>query len=587
MEYYKSKFLGEKIDELLTKIDETTIDEELSETSTNAISNSAVTKAIQKLPTKTGNYPQMTVGKAENLVGRGESTEEEFLFRPSAGDISIEDGTARITAIKGNTLVHNQLAYNIDRTIITNDNHQVSCKDRIYTINGISTNSYHTIEFGEFLGNIPNHEYLFELEIVGGEIVSTGKVYLYFFNRAKNYEIKNGKAVGFYTNTQSGSGKYYGLRSDDVPLEVNNLQLKLRQVDLTQMFGINNEPTTIEDFYARKPIVADEFAYNKGELVSMNVEAIKSVGENAFNDSVGYAKILGNKTYNFEGTYTKIEFATTLNGSRESITLDSENKYTFESDGYVFAEGTDICINIQHSYNKDITHEYEENVLDLSFLSDKFPNGMRSIPPQRNAQGIIINGTNIYDEVRCNQTTKNCTKITRIGVVNLGDLSWSYRQVDANYKYGFFYASISSKKKGDKNVLSSNGYTYSSTFNTDKSLFGNSAANNIYVVDSAYTDVTTFKNAMTEQGVKLYYELATPTEETIDINVNLDYLIWDYGTEQAIVSVPSAPFRADIIYQFNAVDRIRNNSDRITELESQIASLMQTINTMQNVNVEE
>jgi hypothetical protein len=54
--------------------------------------------------------------------------------------------------------------------------------------------------------------------------------------------------------------------------------------DLTLMFGAGNEPSTIEEFNARKPIVADEYAYNEGEVIHCNTESIKSVGDNAWDE---------------------------------------------------------------------------------------------------------------------------------------------------------------------------------------------------------------------------------------------------------------------------------------------------------------
>ena len=64
-------------------------------------------KIDNKLSTK-GYYPQLSVGFADNLVGRGEPTAEEISLRVSANRQSIENDVARISAIKGNTLVLNQ-----------------------------------------------------------------------------------------------------------------------------------------------------------------------------------------------------------------------------------------------------------------------------------------------------------------------------------------------------------------------------------------------------------------------------------------------------------------------------------------------
>lgn len=46
--------------------------------------------------------------------------------------------------------------------------------------------------------------------------------------------------------------------------------------DLTQMFGAGNEPTTYEEFLQRKPKVADEYAYNEGEIINFTATGIES-----------------------------------------------------------------------------------------------------------------------------------------------------------------------------------------------------------------------------------------------------------------------------------------------------------------------
>ena len=106
---------------------------------------------------------------------------------------------------------------------------------------------------------------------------------------------------------------------------------------------------------------------------------------------------------------------------------------------------------------------------------------------------------------------------------------------------------------------------------------------NVY---SSYTDAASFKAAML--GVMLYYELAEPIVTEIDSIPELDYLVWDFGTEEALSSVPSAPFKADIIYQFNAVDRIRENTLRLQQLEAMLSQLQAQLSSMTaQVNNEE
>ena len=62
----------------------------------------------------------------------------------------------------------------------------------------------------------------------------------------------------------------------------------------------------------------------------------------------------------------------------------------------------------------------------------------------------------------------------------------------------------------------------------------------------------------------------TPEVYEFDQPFNFDYRVADFGTEEAISSKPSAPLRADIIYQFNAVDMIRDLWARVQALEGRL-----------------
>ena len=69
------------------------------------------------------------------------------------------------------------------------------------------------------------------------------------------------------------------------------------------------------------------------------------------------------------------------------------------------------------------------------------------------------------------------------------------------------------------------------------------------------------------------YILGKPIISPILEPMQLAYNVEDFGTEQAISNQPSSPFRADIVYQFNAEGRIRDNGRNIERLESIVAPL--------------
>lgn len=91
------------------------------------------------------------------------------------------------------------------------------------------------------------------------------------------------------------------------------------------------------------------------------------------------------------------------------------------------------------------------------------------------------------------------------------------------------------------------------------------------VKDSAHDGLPSFIAAM--NGVMLYYELAEPIEVDLPEPLNLDYEVSDFGTEEVLSSEPTTPMKADIIYQFNAVDRIRDNSSNIKALDAKLGDI--------------
>jgi hypothetical protein len=63
------------------------------------------------------------------------------------------------------------------------------------------------------------------------------------------------------------------------------------------------------------------------------------------------------------------------------------------------------------------------------------------------------------------------------------------------------------------------------------------------------------------------YPLEEPIVTPIEAPIDFNYYVEDFGTEEAILAENSAPFSADIIYQFNATDQVRNNTRNIQRLK--------------------
>ena len=502
-----------------------------------------------------GYYPDMTVGKADNLVGRGDTQDATINFRPSGGvpdvgnGMNITDGTARIKAIKGNSVVYNQQLYPI-----VNNGWKVSYPAyassnisdgaiRVTVNDGVTIANVYQVGIRNNKTGIHSHRYLIRAKVRISAIYAQSN-YNFVFEYSSNnvymqpaittpnewvdihliFEGKENSSANLYIKppllfNKAVGGDWY---------EVKDATL----IDLTKMFGAGNEPTTVAEYYQRKPInIADEFAYNEGELIDMKVDELVSVGDNAYNPNEHKARVIGGQKYHITDSANTEDLEVTFyafnedgNEEREiePIIEDGKKYYIFPANGYCIVNGQagSVCVCLEHSYEKPIK-PYEVNVKDLSFIREitteqgelLFPNGMRS-------------AGSVCDEIRYDVTKKKWVAAKRIG-------------------------------------------------------------------DRVYQDEDENDSNLTTDGATTNYELAEPIVVEIpnSENWNLDYLVWDFGTEAAIAEgsmgeiLSSAPFRAEINYEPNAVDDLRWSIKYIRALEQRVLALEQKV--VQETNIEE
>ena len=544
----------------------------------------------------TGYYPEMSVGTADNLIGRGESVPAEFSFRASGGK-SIKDGRARIKSIKGNSVVWNQ---QVDT--ITPQDCELSETDNRLTLT--PQGSFPGVKNVVSMNIIENHVYICISHRIGGGFLNVN---------CGGYDSDANVPFSAKKRDYGFTLYYYG---ETQPVTITRPIL----IDLTQMFGAGDEPTTIEEFYSLVPSGIDLFAYNEGEVIHCNTESIKSVGDNAYNkdramqgttnDNTGefivgeYATMvdlmacLPNTQYYFANVISYYHRACVhyydanmnyigldgINGSAtdyltSGILMTPANARFMRVGTYVNA--TEPCmVTLVHSGWKQDTdagyQEYWEDTLPLSIIRKYFPDGMK------------LAGS-AHDEIRFNKASGKWEKAVRmIGNVDLGSLDWNYSQ-------GVFITYISGM-----NGVANQNTAIMARYSASSSIYGEELYNNVEdkvyktnggatggvtslaISDSSYTDAATFKAAMA--GVPLYYELAEPIVTEIDEPFGTDYRVADFGTEQAQSSVPSAAFRADIIYQFNAVDMIREHEMEINELQQMVSAMQAQLASMASMN---
>lgn len=619
-------------DEYKQKVEEFAIDKELSATSDNAIANSAVVNGLAGLAEgvsttigqvseqlgaeietkadKEGYYPAMSVGMADNLVGRGDVQDAHINFRPSAGADNITDGAARIERIKGNSVVWNQLIENADfrngtsgwinnNTRLTmNDDGSMRITNHLGNSQGINQN----------IAIPANRKILIIADFRRSSLTKSS--FTVYMHKADGYDMSHSSAYSDVTRTKKTLIIESTAIIDQILIypfitgEVGSYTdiYSCVAIDLTKEFGAGNEPTTYEEYLQRKPMnIADEFAYNEGELIDMKVNSLVSVSDNAFDYTKGYARVMGGYKYDITanaGATLEVSFYADGEDDNEEreIAPDSDGKYTFPANGicYVngdFASQSDVCVCLNHSYDKPHP-AYQQEVKDLGWIweiQDKdgnrlLENGMRDIPK------TTYSTRGVCDEILYNPTTKKWVAIKRIGRVE--GLQWSLttypntfairidgdKSPNDSISYAQRRDGIRSNKYGISYSLNCNVMDDKTMLHYDKVTSGYS----IFIKDTAYATAAEFNEA--NKDLVIYYELAEPIVVEIEgsENWNLDYLVWDFGTEEAIVpnNVPSAPFRADINYEPNAVDDLRWAVAEIRNLKAQIAQMSASVTNL-------
>ena len=535
-------------------------------------------------------YPKLAVGLADNLAGV-DVVASEINFRRSGGG-AITDGVARIESIKGNSVVWNKWTNSSANSATKTENGVTFTKNEDGSFSvvtdsaGATANTY--IQIGGGISVINTHKYILYGAAQGGRY------------ETYNAYATNGFASAIYDYGAGAFGTSIGGKTFVVIMVKSGqvisspLKFSMKLIDLTQMFGSGNEPTTIDEFYARIPMGVDLNAYNEGEVIHMDVQSVESVGRNAWDEewelgnisngndiadsnrirSKNYIRVFPNTAY-YVTTFASTQFNLTMYDADKQYVgvLAKANSFSHTMPSNVhyvrFAIGASstpvksykegICINISDTSINGKYFPYIKRVEDLSIIRKYFPDGMKS-------------AGSAHDEIRYNKASgkKEYSK-GRLKAVDLGTLKFT--KSSTGIYYCELLASAMKDAKYGFNLLCARYTIHRGELLPaalpDKSLmlYNGAAYPVLGINDTAYTDAASFKAAM--QGVILYYEAAEwewVELDEADQFKDLDYQVWNAGTEKAIAEGISAPLAADITYGFNAIGKIK-------ELESLVAQL--------------
>lgn len=537
-----------------------------------------------------GYYPDLYTGLADNLIDRkGNGTPQEISYRTSCGDDSItDDGNGIIQSILGNTVVWNQLCNYANGEKQATLDYQIVCSSGAY---------------------VPTlHKYYFSGFVKGSNGTDIWVAYsdtnLTHGVRAvtnSNDWTKLSKIGVNDTDYSERTLKIFAMSGNTVSWK--NLML----IDLTQMFGAGNEPSTLDDPRIKwiKDYANEYPEYNSGELISYNGSGIKTVGFNQWDEEweVGYlyqgepsvadncirsknfCPCIGGSTYYvtcgktdggssnpyYVGIYwydaDKNYISRAYSNNLTSVAPSNARYFKISTNTATVVYGNvyhnDICINLSWSGYRNGEYEpYWSRILNLP-ISTYFPDGMKS-------------AGSVRDELTKDKAVK------RIGVVDLGTLDWTYRSATQNW-YVLFDSMI---KFNTLNFLCNN-YTNGGV---DDNWNTHTSGEIYFKTDSVTQNYLCVSSSDTENkptGI-LYFELATPTETTITPPLDLTYKVADFGTEESIADGKTTPFIGIIKYSDDFTRGLVNmpkNYDTTASLDALAASLSAMLTSALNGTV--
>jgi len=433
--------------------------------------------------------------------------------------------------IGGNSFVYNQLLNPVRDNVTTNGITFINNNDGSFTFNGTATaNTYLGFSTQNTFRIIAGHKYFLRgLENTLSYADNAVKGYI-------NSPYKEWRKDEIWSATSSSSSDQTLWIFIMQGTEVSNLIVRPQITDLTLM-GLDNI-TSVDEFKALFPL--DYYPYNSGEIKSTILSKIESWGYNLCNGewtgtssktSANFIKVVGGQTYTLEvlNLTTTYKILQQYNANKElieasyllnrnevnSITLKNETNYVKLE--LRFSSATDIPLEAVCFHLTGSRTGYAPYVGKLGEIN--IPNAPLKLDGVND-----IHNTLTFEEQE--DGTYNAILTKRFGIVDLGSCVWTY-----NATYNFFQTGSLANliKPIENNGIALNGLCklyIPTSFNklvsssTDKCFSQTSGNHLIQIKDTAYTDATTFKTAMS--GVNLLYELATPTTETIATGLTFD-----------------------------------------------------------------
>ena len=473
-----------------------------------------------------------------------------------------DSGKTKLVEIQGNGVIENQLCDLLSNHYGTT-NGTLSIIDDVFMVTlSVDKNSTFSVMYYSPISSISGHKYLVSY---GCKTSVNGKFGLSSGLGSSTTELTaNGNWQIFseiLSCSSTGSQNIYTRFSSALTNDVFYFK-NLQAIDLTLMFGTGNEPTTINDNRIQVILNRGYIAYNTGIIKNADMGEIESEPYNLFDEewrqgdinqttgelyntgnnirSTNLNSVIGGQTYTFEWDRTSCNTAV---GGYTYLYI-----YEYDKNGnYIYFNDTNHAgITVD---NKQLTLTSETAYVRVKIYSSGSP-AYSSLTKDIIKLCVHRTGTRTgyapyINSIKLNhfkpnkagsvEDTYNDFVFTRkVGFVDLGTLNYTYQSNVERFYAEIPDIALSSSASAIGNISCSK-YTPATQNDLgdttkDKVISVNNSIHYIYIRDTEYTDATAFKNA--NQGVILYYELATPTTITMARNhlqvVDLGSLNWTY-----------------------------------------------------------
>lgn len=461
---------------------------------------------------------------------------------------------AKLGAVKtigGKTIVMNQHFTELSK--IESNGVTITYADGVITLNGTATQNWINFsQLNEKLNVVA--KFYIKMTIIKND---NNLSFCYgWLNRLTGMsKISSGSSSAMYSQTTEELKKASntGIADFGSGAVFNDVKLKIMIVNLTQMFGSGNEPSTVEEFESIFPL--DYYPYNEGTLMSMGTSEVVEQGKNYFDfsklptgdtmdigggdgASTGKVKVdfskqtitMPPKTYYANTKKTLKDLCPNITPDTYIITMNRSN---IDNNGFIYLYDNDAFFHLgtpRKLSNADLNSKvvfYNSSTSDkenvISNIQIEKASTATSYAPYKEAtytipraildlEGYGWGVNNVYNYV----DYENKKFYKYVGRVDLGTLQFVYTTYgDNNDLYGFRSPLPQGIKKDDSAFSKTNNLLCSkypdtpwqdAYRGTDKTI--SQLSQSIQINDSAFTDAEAFKNSL--QGEYLYYELAEP-----------------------------------------------------------------------------